>query len=113
MPILPGPYEIYDAEPETTVELRILRYQQGDVEIHPEYQELVKVVRALRLHVTKPLGPGRLPHIDITSKRLQVMLLEELKRPDYTRKVFKITKHGIAPKAWFELEVRPVTAARA
>lgn len=104
---LPGPYEIFDIGDGEEVELRVTRFQLGDVEIHPGYGEAIKVVQGLRLHLTKPLEELHLPYIDITSNRLRVMLLEHLRKPDFTRKVFKVKKHGVAPRALFELTVTP------
>lgn len=107
MPKLPGPYEIFDIGDGEEVEFKVTRYQLGDVEIHPGYGEAIKVVPALRLHHPKPLVEYHLPYTDITSNRLRVMLLEHLKSIDFTRKVFKVKKHGVAPKALFELTVKP------
>ena len=107
MPKLPGPYEIFDIGDGEEVEFKVTRFELGDVEIHPGYGEAIKVVPGLRLHHPEPLFPMKLPYTDVTSNRLRVMLLEHLKRPDFTRKVFKVKKHGVAPRALFELTVTP------
>jgi len=109
---LSGPYEIFDIGDGEEVEFQVVKIELGDVEIHPGYGEATKLVQGLRLHLTKSLWEGRLPYIDITSNRLRVMLLEHLKLPDFRSKVFRVKKHGIAPKATFELMVTPLPRPR-
>jgi len=45
---------------------------------------------------------------DISSKTLVAQLLPQLRLPGYEGKKFTITNYGIAPKARFTLEVRPL-----
>lgn len=107
MPKLPGPYEIFDIGDGEQVEFRVTRFELGDVEIHPGYGEAIKIVPAVRLHHKEPLIPMHLSYTDVTSNRLRVMLLEHLRLPDYRTKTFKVRKHGVQPKALFELTVTP------
>ena len=102
---LPGPYEIFDLQDGAEVEFKVTRFEVGDVDIHPGYGEATKVVSALRLHLAQPLFPMHLSYADVTSNRLRVMLLEHLSKVDYRTRAFKVKKHGIAPKALFELTV--------
>lgn len=105
MPKLAGPYEIFDLNDEQEVSFKVTRYEMGDVDIHPGYGELVKMVSALRLHLAQPLFPMHLPYADVTSNRLRIMLLEHLSKSDFRTKMFKVKKYGVAPKALFELTV--------
>jgi len=52
----------------------------------------------------KPVGVS---YWDITSQLLVAQMLPYLEGPGYKDKVFTITKHGVAPKARFTLEVKP------
>ncbi len=102
---LSGPYEIFDLNDGQEVEFKITRFEIGDSDIHPGYGETIKVVSALRLYLDKPLFPMHLSYADVTSNRLRVMLLEHLTKADFRTKTFKVKKHGVAPKALFELTV--------
>jgi len=104
---LSGPYEIMDMDDGETKELRITHWVTGNVTIRPAHLPEGKIIRALRVFVpsaTKPTGPA---YWDITSKLLVAQMLPYLERPPFTDKIFTITKHGVAPKARFTLEVRP------
>jgi len=104
---LAGPYEIFELVDGETRELRITGWEQGEVTIYPRHKPGGKVINALRVHVpqdTKDFFPF---YWDITSKMLVAQMLPYLEQADYSHKVFVITKHGVAPKARFTLEVRP------
>ena len=106
MEALPGPYEIFelgDGESRTT---RIMRWQEGEVEIHPAYQPEGKMIRALRIHVPETDKEYFPFYWDITSTTLVAQLLPYLERYGYEARTYKITKHGVAPRARFTLEVR-------
>ena len=107
MPKLAGPYEVFDIGDEEMVQIRVMRYELGEIEIHPGYREEVKTVEALRLHLEHPWVEGRLPYLDITSGRLRVQLEPMLAVIPAGGKLIRITKHGVAPKALFTVEVVP------
>jgi hypothetical protein len=103
---LAGPYEIFELTDGEVRELRIIRYETGDVTIHPLHTTAPKVVTALRVFVpreTKPVGPD---YWDITSKTLVAQMLPYLEAWGYRGKVFVVTKYGVAPRARFTLDVK-------
>lgn len=104
---LAGPYEIFELVDEETYQMRIIKWQTGNVLIHPADKPDGKVVKALRVWVPKEVKDFFPPYWDITSQRLGAQMIGYLEQPRYQDKVFTITKHGIAPKARFTLEVRP------
>lgn len=104
---LAGPYEIFDIGDGEMVQIRVMRYEQGEVDIHPGYRDQVKVVEAVRLHLEHPWVEGRLPYIDVTSGRLRVNLLPQLADIPPGGKLLRITKHGVAPRALFTVESIP------
>lgn len=104
---LAGPYEIFELTDGETRQLRITKWMTGNVTIYPPHKPTGKVVTALRVHVpsdTKDFFPY---YWDITGKTLVAQMVPYLEQPGYQDKVFVVTKHGIAPKARFTLEVRP------
>ena len=105
---LPGPYEIFELTDGQTVELRIDGWAQGEVTIYPHHKPTGKVINALRVHVPEDRKAFFPYYWDITSKFLVAQMLPWLQRADYKEKLYVITKHGVAPKARFTLEVRPV-----
>jgi len=88
-----------------TITLHPQRWLLGRATIHPGYADRPKVIRALRIWIPrreKPIGPD---YWDITSQTLIYQILPYLERPDYRTRTFRITKHGVAPRARFTLEV--------
>ena len=104
---LEGPYEIFELVDGETRALRITRWETGTVVIYPVHKPTGKVVTALRVHVPEDAKDFFPYYWDITGKTLVAQMLPYLQRTGYTEKVFVVTKHGIAPKARFTLEVRP------
>jgi hypothetical protein len=103
---LPGPYEIFDVGDGESVELRIKRYDQGEMIILPKGATVGKRIQVLRLHLETPIRPGAMPYLDVTSKTLQAQLGPLIAAPQSPYNVYKITKHGVAPSARFTVEVR-------
>lgn len=101
MPKLVGPYEIFDIGDGEAVQIRVMRWEQGEVDIHPGYGETIKTVEAVRLHLEHPWVAGRLPYLDITSGRLRMQLLPILEAMPPGGVMLKITKSGVAPRALF------------
>ena len=104
---LSGPYEVFDIGDGEAVQIRVMRVEEGEIDIHPGYQDQVKTVEAMRLHLEHPWVEGRLPYIDITSGRLRMQLQPVVADISPAGKMLRITKHGAAPKATFTLEVIP------
>ena len=101
---LAGPYEIFDIGDGEAVQIRVMSWEQGEVDIHPEYGEAIKTVEAVRLRLEHPWVEGRLPYIDITSNRLRVNLQPILEAMPPGGVMLRITKHGVKPTAVFTVE---------
>jgi hypothetical protein len=101
---LSGPYEVLDLEDGQAVVITVLRIEANEVVVHSGNGDGVKVVTALRLHLTQSSFPGRLPYLDITNQRLKAMLEGKLKNIPLGGQMIKITKFGGAPKAVFSVE---------
>ena len=106
---LPGPYEILELRDGETRELMITSYSRGRVTIYPPHRPTGKVIEALRVHVPKEYKDYFPWYWDITSKFLCAQMLGYLEAGDFKNKRYIITKHGVAPKARFELKVVPVS----
>jgi len=105
---LAGPFEIFELTDGQTYRLRVTGWELGKVMIHPADRPAGKLIRALRVRVPAEIKTDYPPYWDITSQRLVAQLLPYLQQPGYVSKEFVITKHGVAPKARFTLEVRPL-----
>ncbi len=104
---LPEPYEVLDLQDKQSLTFSVLRYEEGEITIRPRHEPGPKVVNALRVYLPKPEeGTGRL-YYDITAKRLRAQLLPFLQSETAKGRRFKITKYGVAPKAFFSVEVLP------
>lgn len=101
---LPGPYEILELNEGQSVEVEVLRFVEGEVEIHPRYLPpgTAKRVKALRLYVPPGLKPVGTDYWDLTSQTLVYSLLPLLK-VEGVRKV-KITAHGFGPQKRYSVQ---------
>lgn len=104
---LEGPYEIFELTDGETRPLRIINYKTGQVVIYPPHQPTGKVVTALRVYVPEDSKDFFPFYWDITGKTLVAQMLPYLEQGGYQDKVFVVTKHGVAPKARFSLEIKP------
>jgi len=105
MPKLNGPYEVFDIGDGEAVQVRVIRTEPGEIDIHPGYGSTVKTVPCLRLHLQHPWVEGRMPYIDITSTRLKASLEPLLQNLPAGGKLVRIIKHGQAPSALFSVEL--------
>ena len=103
---LPGPFEILELEDGETLTTGILRWEKGEVEIHPAYKPEGKMITALRIHVPEKDKEYFPYYWDVTSQTLVAQLLPYLERYGYEARTYTITKHGIAPRARFTLGVK-------
>lgn len=103
---LKGPYEILELGDGETLTTGVMRFERGEVEIHPSYQPAGKMITALRVHVPEKDKEFFPFYWDITSQTLVAQLLPYLERPGYEARTYVITKHGVAPRARFTLEVK-------
>ena len=104
MALLTGAEILELADGETRV-LHVQEWDLGEMDIQPKVGPATKRIRVLRLRVPvadKPVGPN---YWDITGQTLIEQLLPYLKRPDFRALAFAVTKHGIPPKARFQLRV--------
>jgi len=101
------PFEFWDMESEETRIFKVLRYEEGSVEIHPRYPGAPesKTIRIMRLHLPPGIKNTLPSYWDITSKHLIAGLLPILQAPGLQDKTFTVTKFGVAPSARFSLEV--------
>ena len=107
---LVGPYEILDLEDGASVTIRVTTYERGRILIHPRYTGAPpeKWIPVLRVHLPPGVKPYPPMYYDITSKTLTAQLWPMLAAPDQERFEYEITKHGVAPRARFTLERRPI-----
>jgi hypothetical protein len=105
---LQGPYEILELEDGQTKEIRPVRWEKGTVVIYPQHKPTGKEVLAVRLHVAEADKDFSPFYWDVTSQTLNAQLLPYLLSREAGTYVLVIQKHGIAPKARFTLQVRPV-----
>lgn len=103
---LEGPYELLDLPDGGILETKITGYDVGEMDIHPGYSDLIKQITGLRIHVPPEMKDYFPYYWDITSQTLVAQLLPYLEKTGYGAKTFKITKHGVAPRARFTLEVK-------
>ena len=104
MPDLTG-LEILELADGETKSLIITAWQLGEATIVPRSGPPAKRIRVLRVSVPaqeKLLGP---PYWDITGQTLIEQMLPYLNQPDYQRRRFWVTKHGVPPTARFQLRV--------
>jgi len=103
---LPGPFEILELDDGETLETKILRWDLGEVTIHPSYKPEGKDILALRIHVPEESKEYFPWYWDITSQTLVAQLIPYLRAPGFENKEYSITKHGVAPRARFSLVVK-------
>jgi len=110
---LAGPFEILELADGETIFLKPVEYEFGEVIIHPRYPGAPpeKKILALRIHVdpaTKPFFPY---YHDLTSRRLVAGIVPVLDEAIGRGVWLRITKFGVAPRAWFEWSVEEVLPA--
>lgn len=88
-----------------TFELRPISSKLGKYTIRTVRQPEGKTIQVLRLFLQpaeKAIGP---PYWDITSQTLIAQILPWLQAGGAEGRIFKITKHGVAPRARFTFEI--------
>lgn len=105
-PMLPGPFEILELGDGETLTTKILKWELGEVTIHPSYKPEGKQIVALRIHVPTEDKEYFPFYWDVTSQTLVAQLFPYLKSPGFETKTYAITKHGVAPRARFSLGVK-------
>jgi len=107
---LPPPHEILELPSGGLITFGVEGFEIGSMVIHPRYRGAPpeKKIHVLRVYVPKKYKSYFPYYWDITAKTLIAQLLPFLKRPDYKDYEFTIIKHGVPPKARFELRVRKI-----
>jgi len=107
---LEPPYEIFELADGESRTMRVERWEQGLMTIHPRYPGAPeeKTVEALRLHIPPEIKPSFPHYYDVTAGRLKAQLLPILEAPGFEKLEITVTKRGVAPRAYFEVSVRPV-----
>jgi hypothetical protein len=103
---LPGPYEILELEDGETLDTKVLRWELGEVTIHPAAQPAGKLILALRIHVPETSKEYFPFYWDVTSQTLIAQIMPFLRAPGFREKLYSITKHGVAPRARFTLVIK-------
>lgn len=97
--------EILELQDGETKSIHVQTWELGEMDIQPKAGPPTKRIRVLRVWVPpseKAVGPN---YWDITGQTLIAQLVPYLERADYRDLAFTITKHGIPPKARFQLQV--------
>lgn len=102
---LEGPYEILELGDGGSLELHPTAFTTGTMVIHPRWLPAGKTIKVIRIWVPesdKPLFPD---YFDITASTLVAQLEPILRASDLRGLAITITKHGIAPKARYQVRV--------
>ena len=102
---LEGPFEILEMQDQEIIEFHIEKYEVGEMLIHPFYQKSGKVIKALRVHLSKEEKTFFPFYWDLTAQTLIAQVLPVLKFGNFKDKMFRIQKFGVKPRARFSLEV--------
>lgn len=102
---LPSPFEIFELEDGQTYEMKFIKFEEGEALIHPAYKPQGKWIKVLRVWVTKDVKEFFPYYWDITSSTLVAQLLPMFAVSGANERSYLITKHGVAPKARFSVEV--------
>ena len=103
---LQGPYEILELGDGGSLALHPTAFTTGQMTIHPRWLPQGKVIKVIRIWVPesdKPLFPD---YFDITASTLVAQLEPILRGADLRGLEITITKHGIAPKARYQVRVK-------
>ena len=107
MESMPEPFEILELYAGQEIELRPLGWKLGKARINPRDGRPPRIIRELRVDVSKESKPTLPTYWDITSAHLIAGLVGHFEQPDYRGKVYKIKKFGQGPQARFTLDVSP------
>ena len=107
---LVGPYEIFELADRESVTLRVTSWERGSIVIHPRYEgaPAEKEIEAMRVHLAPGVKPTPPMYWDVTAKTLIAQLMPILLERGQERYEFIVTKFGVAPKARFTVERRPL-----
>ena len=107
MESMPEPFEILELYAGQEIKLRPGTWKLGKALINPRDGRPARIIRVLRVNVSKEAKPTLPAYWDITSAHLIAGLVGHFEQADYARKVYKIKKLGAGPQARFTLDVSP------
>jgi len=112
--LLEGPYDILEMVDGEVREFTVLRWEEGDIVIHPRWPGAPprKVVKGVRVYVRREDKPLGAPYWDITPGTLVVTLKEIFATQPGPPWRIRIRKVGEAPKARFEVQFLPEAVSR-
>jgi hypothetical protein len=107
--VIVEPFELLELPDKASVAFHVVRYELGEMEIHPRYPGApeAKKVQVLRVHVP-PEDKPRFPHYwDVTSKRLIAQLTPVLDDIVAKKMLVRVTAAGVRPAKWYSVEWGP------
>lgn len=104
---LDPPFEVLDLTDGQTIILRVLKFQQGTMDIRPRGSSAPKTVSALRVQMVPGLKTVLPDYWDITAKHLQAALLADLESRGPATAQYKVTKVGPALTGRHSLVIIP------
>jgi len=106
---LPGPYELLELSDRQSIDLKVVSWERGTMEIHPRYAgaPATKEIPVLRVHVPADIKALPPQYYDVTSKTLAAQWLPFLLQRGFEKWTFRITAYGVAPRKRFSLERLP------
>ena len=102
---LASPFEILELADEGKLTTKVNDWREGEFEIKPRDGRPPKTIKAIRLFVPKETKAHFPFYWDLTSASLVAQLSPLLPSIVGSDKTLTITKHGVAPKARFTVEV--------
>jgi len=104
------PFEILELKDGESIEIIILKWKIGKIDIIPRYPQppIRKTIRTLRIWVPREIKPFGMDYWDITSQTLIAQLTPYLERPDFNKLKYKIIAKGVAPYKRFQVIVSPI-----
>jgi hypothetical protein len=108
---LAKPYEIYEWKDGETREFTIVKYELGELEIHPRDGRAAKTVPVMRIHVPAEEKTDFPSYWDLTSQRLVAQLKGILPEFLYNPFKVKVTAIGAPPATHFSVTRLPEQAA--
>jgi hypothetical protein len=104
---LSEPFEILELADGVSVRLRAVRFEFGEMDIHPRYPGAPesKRIPVLRVHLAPGVKPTGVPYWDVTSKTLQAQLKPLEPEIVGHGREFVVTAHGSGPSKRFSVRL--------
>jgi hypothetical protein len=97
--------EIFELQDGESVAFHIESAETGDYTIHPAHAPEGKLIRVLRVHVPTTDKAHFPYYYDITGKTAVAQIEPMLANIIQGKRLVKITKRGVAPRARFTVEI--------